>query len=281
MAKAPRGRGTQPAHENSGDISIGYWDRSRQPLEILALVTPLVAAYEAGLVWILSTDRGTLTNRAHEGLLRLFEAFDIDARAFSMPALAMPALALLAVLTVQQLLTRKSWSIHLPTVGFMALESVLAALPLLVLGGVLARAMPLMAESWAVAFASLPSMAQQAAEQVHGLPLLGKISVAIGAGLYEELVFRMVLILFLHMVLVDVCKAPQLLGTAIAILVSAALFALYHPLDGTNGAISPRRAIFYLVAGIYFGILYVVRGFGIAVGAHAAYDIVVVGWFEG
>jgi len=31
--------------------------------------------------------------------------------------------------------------------------------------------------------------------------------------------------------------------------------------------------VFYLAAGVYFGILYAMRGFGIAVGAHAAYDI--------
>jgi hypothetical protein len=65
-------------------------------------------------------------------------------------------------------------------------------------------------------------------------------------------------------------------GASIAVLVSAVAFTFYHDLHTASGAISGRRVIFYLVAGLYFGATYVLRGFGIVVGAHALYDIIAV-----
>lgn len=252
------GRGAKPTPASTA----GYWEQSKQPLEILLLVLPLVALYEAGLLWALRLEGGILTNRAHEGLLRIFEALDISAQRLSLPALSLPALGLLFVLLAWQLLTRRPWSVQLGTVGLMFVESACAAVPLVVLGQVLARAMAV----------GLPD----AASQVDALPLLGKLAVAIGAGLYEEFVFRMVLILFLHTVFVDLLRLPQLAGTIAAVAVAAVLFTIYHPLADATGQVSMRRLVFFLCAGSWFGTLYVLRGFGIAVGAHAAYDIAVV-----
>lgn len=252
----PRGvQGAQPA--------LAYWDRSKQPLEILGLVLPLVLVYEVGLIATLRLGHDVLTNRAHEGLLRVFAALGVRADALSLPALALPALALVVVLVAWQVVRRTAWTVHLPTVGLMAIESALAALPLAVVGELLTR-----------------SMAAAVGDPVAALPLSGKIAVAIGAGLYEEFVFRMCLLAFLHTVLVDLLRTPERVAMAFAIVASAALFALYHPLRGADGALQPRRAAFFFIAGLWFGVLFAVRGFGIAVGAHAAYDMLVVAVLE-
>ncbi len=261
MAGPGRPRVGRAARTDPGSTA-GYWEQSKQPLEILLLVLPLVALYEAGLLWALRLEGGILTNRAHEGLLRIFDALDIDAQRLSLPALSLPALGLLFVLLSWQLLSRRPWAVRLGTVGLMFAESACAAVPLLVLSQVLARAMAV----------GLPD----AASQVDALPMFGKITVAIGAGLYEEFVFRMVLILFLHTLFVDLMRLPQLVGTIAAVAVAAVLFAIYHPLADGAGHLSMRRLAFFLCAGAWFGTLYVLRGFGIAVGAHAAYDIAVV-----
>jgi len=50
----------------------------------------------------------------------------------------------------------------------------------------------------------------------------------------------------------------------------------YHPLRDGSGALQPARVVFYLGAGVYFGVVFALRGFGIAVGAHAFYDILSV-----
>ena len=43
----------------------------------------------------------------------------------------------------------------------------------------------------------------------------------------------------------------------------------------TSAAVDTGLAIFRVVAGLYFTVLFVARGFGIAVGAHAGYDALV------
>ena len=55
-------------------------------------------------------------------------------------------------------------------------------------------------------------------------------------------------------------------------LVTAAAFTLYH--DPT--AMSPGAVAFVAAAGLYLGGLYVMRGFAVAVVAHAGYDAVVL-----
>ena len=59
-------------------------------------------------------------------------------------------------------------------------------------------------------------------------------------------------------------------GAGIAVVISAVAFAAYHPPAGV------AAAVFYLLAGLYFGAIYAIRGFGIVVGVHAIYDVVVV-----
>lgn len=270
MATPRRGAARAPALPRRGTAPPDtYWDRSRQPLEILALVAPLVVIYEIGLVWALRAERGTITNRAHEGLLRLFDAVGID-----LMVMALPAVAVLVVLVTWQLLARRPWSLHLPTVGIMVLESAAAALPLAVFAQVIARSDAAWASLGAVVPAAIEIPGSGAGSEPLGL--LGKVSLAIGAGIYEELIFRMALISLLHTLFVDAMRIGERWGTGIAIAVSAVLFAMYHPLGAAGGGIDWSRATFFAGAGAYFGVLYVVRGFGIAVGAHAAYDLLAV-----
>jgi membrane protease YdiL (CAAX protease family) len=110
-----------------------------------------------------------------------------------------------------------------------------------------------------------------------------RLTISIGAGLYEELMFRMLLIGALHTLLVDVAGARARLGAAIAIIISAAAFAWYHPLEdpAAPAGLSWPRLAFYFLAGVYFGTLFIMRGFGIVVGVHALYDIMIVLWPAG
>lgn len=271
MASPRRGAAARSATSRRGDEAVQtYWDRSKQPLEILALLAPLVVIYEIGLVWALRAERGTITNRAHEGLLRLFDAVGI-----STMVMALPAAAVIVVLLTWQFLSRRSWSLHLPTVGIMALESAAAALPLAVFAQVIARS----GAAWESLAAVAPGAALSAASAAaspESLGMLGKVSLAIGAGIYEELIFRMALISLLHTLFVDAMRMAERWGIGLAIGISAVLFAIYHPLGAADGGIDWSRATFFVGAGAYFGVLYVMRGFGIAVGAHAAYDLLAV-----
>jgi hypothetical protein len=237
------------------DAPPPYWVASRQPLSILAFLLPLVIAYEIGLALVLRSEQGVLTIRAHETLLDFFRIFGLSAHG----GLFLGGAAIVVVLLVWQLLTREPWQVEPATLAMMATESLALTLPLVGVGLVI-RAPE--------AAAAAPDLAT--------MSLGARLAISVGAGLYEELLFRMTLIAVTHTLLVDVARLPGRTGAAVAILVSAAAFTWYHPLTDAAGAFSIGRAGFFFLAGLYFGLVYVVRGFGIVVGTHVLYDVIVV-----
>ena len=239
-----------------------YLEVSKRPLQILAFLLPLVIAYEIGLALLLRSESGVLTNKAHETLLKFFAAFGVAPSS----GFYLGGIAVVVVLLVWHLLARDPWRIDWRALGIMACESLLLSLPLIALGQVVIR---LLAANLAYA----PSGTDASLE---GLNLWSRISISIGAGLYEELMFRMLLIAVIHTLLVDVGKASSRVGAVVAVVVAAAAFTAYHPLSGPNGGISTQKAMFFFLAGLYFGAIYVARGFGIAVAVHAIYDILTV-----
>ena len=86
----------------------------------------------------------------------------------------------------------------------------------------------------------------------------------------------MLIVFVLHTLVVDVLRFPNRVGLTVAIIVSAVLFTLYHPTDAADGSKSLGRMTFYFTAGLWFGLLYVARGFGIVVAVHAFYDMAIL-----
>ena len=85
-----------------------------------------------------------------------------------------------------------------------------------------------------------------------------------------------ILIALVHFLLVDLARLRSTTGGLIAVLVSAVAFAMYHDVNLPGGGLDWRLAGFYSVAGLYFAMLFVVRGFGVVVAVHALYDIIVL-----
>jgi membrane protease YdiL (CAAX protease family) len=56
---------------------------------------------------------------------------------------------------------------------------------------------------------------------------------------------------------------------------SAILFSIAHHLGPYGQTYSNYLFIFRLLAGLYFALLYELRGFGIVVGTHACYNVMV------
>lgn len=246
-ARAPH-RATAP-----GD---GYFERSTRPLHVLAFLLPALIACEVGTLLYLTDDAGRVPE-AVSAYLRVLEFFEL----FGAFGIYLPALALVTVLLVQHILRRDPWSISPIVPPVMLLESAVLVAPLLVLGFALGPAAP-------------PPAAAAAGGILAG-PWPKLLTVAMGAGLYEEFLFRMVLIAIVHTLLVDVVKAGEGVGAGVAVAVSALAFAAYHNIAGPSGIDLPRAA-FFALAGAYFGVLFLWRGFGIVVGAHILYDAVVL-----
>jgi membrane protease YdiL (CAAX protease family) len=251
-----------------------YWGRSRRPLTVLAFLLPLVLAYEAGLAFLLSDpERNTvITVEAHQRLLAFFSWFGIDAKG----GLLLGGVAILVVLLVWHVLERHPWRVAWRDLPLMGLESIILVLPLLgiakVAGGAMDAATAL---SVAGAGSDTVGAGTAGAEAFQTMDLAGRLTISIGAGLYEELLFRMVLIAAIHALIVDLVKGPGWLGWLVGIIISAAAFTVYHDLHGAHGALVMTRVTFFAAAGLYLGVLYAARGFGIVVAAHALYDIAV------
>jgi membrane protease YdiL (CAAX protease family) len=112
-----------------------------------------------------------------------------------------------------------------------------------------------------------------------------------GAGIYEEFLFRLCLLPTTYMAL-RALMAPKRLAIAGTIITTSLIFSLAHYLsprddgqilailtDAMTRVASTRQLwfgfVFRTVAGIFFAGLCFLRGFGITVGAHAFYDIFV------
>jgi hypothetical protein len=235
----------------------GYLDRSRRPAQILFFLLPLILAYEIGLALVLRSETGVLTNKAHESLLVVFDTMGVPARG----GLFLGGIFIVVVLLAWHLLNRDPWRVDWRDATLMAAESAALTVPLMVLAILVQQRLA----------AAAPSGGDLAT-----LGLWSKLTISVGAGLYEELLFRMLLIAVLHTLLVTLARVPHRTGTTIAVVIAAAAFTWYHPLDSAAGSLSMPRMVFFFLAGLYFGLVYVLRGFGIVVAVHAFYDVLVV-----
>ena len=101
-----------------------------------------------------------------------------------------------------------------------------------------------------------------------------KIVMAAGAGFHEEAVFRLLILggVFRYLKSRKIKPAVSLL---IACLLSALLFAGAHHLGPIGEPLTLSVFLFRVMAGLFLGIVYVLRGFAIAVYTHTLYDILV------
>jgi hypothetical protein len=239
---------------------VSYAADSNRPLEILLFLAPLLALYELGLLlWLRSDDR-VLTNRAHGGIVNFFRLFGVRAEDLHLSSLSLPSLALVLTLLIWQVAARLPWSVRWRTIPLMWLESFALATPLLVAALALGRAHLALAAGGA------------GEDAVRSLDVVGRASMAAGAGLYEELLFRMAVMGGLHMLLFDVARMKERTAWTAALLVSTVLFTVYHPIRDATGALQWGRVAFLMAAGAWFGVVFQLRGFGVAAGTHAAYD---------
>jgi membrane protease YdiL (CAAX protease family) len=114
------------------------------------------------------------------------------------------------------------------------------------------------------------------------LSVHAKLSIAAGAGLYEELLFRVVLLgggaMLVRATFLNFFRdaVARKFGFAIALFASAILFAAAHGAMGDQSALETGPLIFRSLAGIAFGLLYWFRGLAICAYTHFAYDAILL-----
>jgi membrane protease YdiL (CAAX protease family) len=100
----------------------------------------------------------------------------------------------------------------------------------------------------------------------------GNVVGFLGAGIYEELLFRLILLSGVLWMLKRAGAAPRLRLVG-AILLTSLLFAAAHYVGPHGEPLHWFSFLFRFLAGVFFAVLFVYRGFGIAAGAHAGYDV--------
>lgn len=214
----------------------------------------MVIAYEAGIIMLHgSTPEYARPSLAAKQILQWFFSL------FGATGFYLPGAALLVVLFVMHIASHQPWKVLPQPLLGMAGESVLLAIPLLFLN----RWLPSL---WAITSAS-------GVENARVADGLDNLLLSVGAGLYEEMVFRLIVITLITIVVVDIARVRQVTGVALAVIVSSLLFAAhhYHPIGAD--AWSSKEFAFRAAAGAYLAAVFVVRGFGLAVGCHVIYDV--------
>lgn len=256
-------RGRKHGDPTYGPPDAPYWSASTKPLHVLALLLPLIIFYEVGSFLWLQHDSGVREGiKARWVIGRMFEAFGVH-------GLWMPPVLLVIVLLVWHFLLHERWRVRPGVVGTMALEALAWSVPLMVLGQLLYS---VLVDAHGTGRGALAV----GTTAVDALGLGARATIAVGAGLYEEMVFRLLAIALVHGLVHDVIGFSDKVGRIVAVIASAAAFALYHEAAPGSAGLDAAALAYYFAAGLYFGVVYLLRGLGIVVGAHAAYDLAVL-----
>jgi hypothetical protein len=248
----------RPASTQALAPATGYAALSMRPLTILVFLLPLMILYELGTILF-------LTSQSHVEVIRARALLNTIFHAAGPWSFHLPPLLLTVILLAWHALDKQRAKLQGKVLLGMTAESFLWTMPMVVLG-VIAGTAPLLQTAGLSA-----GVAPDASLAALGWP--ARLTLAIGAGLYEELLFRLLLITLVHAVLAEGFKVSEGAASVVAVVVSAIAFMLYHNVSLPGGGADWRLLLVYSVGGLYLGALYLIRGFGIAVAVHALYDV--------
>jgi hypothetical protein len=103
-----------------------------------------------------------------------------------------------------------------------------------------------------------------------------QLMISLGAGLYEELLFRVLLVAGLAYGARRVLKWSPVASGALAAVVGALVFSAFHYIGPLGDDLALGSFTFRAIAGLLFSGLYLTRGFGITAWTHALYDVILV-----
>jgi len=107
------------------------------------------------------------------------------------------------------------------------------------------------------------------------LDLPTQLMVSLGAGIYEELLFRVLIVGALAWLARRVFGWGPVAAGSFATVVGAVIFSLFHYIGPYGDELRPGSFAFRAIAGVLFSGLYLTRGFGITAWTHALYDVLV------
>ncbi|MFU8859311.1 MAG: type II CAAX prenyl endopeptidase Rce1 family protein [Cyclonatronaceae bacterium] len=108
-----------------------------------------------------------------------------------------------------------------------------------------------------------------------GVTRLQMLALSIGAGLYEELVFRVILVYGLIKT-GELFFADRRMVVTVSVIFAALVFSAVHYTGSMGDGFEWPSFIFRFLFGLALNLLLVFRGFGIAACTHSLYDVILV-----
>lgn len=239
-----------------------YWQETRRPRYSLVFVLPLLALHEALAAALGGEGTIVVRNGADVLLKSLFGALGGHRGVLAFGALLLAGGAWLVIRDA-----RRHGPPRLAPFAGMMVESVVYAMVLGTVAGTLTSAL-LGAGRLAVGGAAAFDLPTQ-------------LLLSLGAGLYEELLFRVLLVSALLVLARRGFGWRSFWAGAFAVTLSALVFSAFHYVGPYGDRLALASFTYRAVAGLLLSGLYVARGFGIAAWTHALYDVglaVVGGW---
>lgn len=238
-----------------------YWSAVRSPRYSLSFAFPLFVAYEALAFFLSRYEMAGVRNGADVLLKSLFIALGGED---GLAALGVLLVGGSAALVWQDV--RRSGRIQSRYFVAMAAEAIAYALVFGVVAGTLTALL-------------LPTIALVghdpglALGRSASLSFPAQLMISLGAGIYEELLFRVLLVSGLSLLAAKVFRWSRASSSAFAIIVAALIFSAFHYLGPYGEPVRLGSFTFRTIAGLLFSGLYVSRGFGITAWTHALYDV--------
>jgi membrane protease YdiL (CAAX protease family) len=230
-------------------IFNNYFKQSKSPFYSFIFILPLFLIYEFGISTISSKDLPTIRNGADVLLRRILATVGIGG-IYGM------ALMLLFGIVIAYFINKgkfKELRIRSNYFLIMIFESII----------------------WSMLLFAILSKGQLLLAKGTAKLLLQQIVLSIGSGIFEEFVFRVVLVSGLALVIGIFIKKRYWYKMLISIVIAAVIFSAFHFIG--EYADTPITSLFILrfSAGIILGYIYILRGFGIAAYSHSFYNLIV------
>lgn len=266
----------------------GYLKESQQPIYSALIVLPFLLVYEIGVVLL----RSDVINGG-QAIIKQLGAPVV--RNLGVSGSLISLVFIVAAFLVWQIRRKGTWKVQAPVLAAMCIESLFFAVILFLILRLFVhyvtddlRPVPVKrhasmqnsvdhadsARGSAVS-ADAKLMPCAVRSNVEAGPELRDFVLYCGAGVYEELVFRVLLLGLLVLVLTRLMHMEHAYAWAWAVLAGSIIFSAYHHLGEKGDHYEFNVFLQRLLCGLYFSALYYTRSFGVAAASHAMYDILI------
>ena len=229
---------------------LSYFSNSKSPLYSFLFTLPLFIVYEIG-IFISSIEQTIVIRNGADVLIRqLFSYFGVNGFKW-LGIIFFISYLITFLIHKRKLQNTKLKLIYLP---FMIFESII----------------------WSMLIYLFMTNIHLLLMHPTGNMIIQRVTLAIGAGIYEDFLFRSVLILIFTKLLIFIFEMEYNYSRIIAMFISAGIFSGFHFIGDFGDFFSFNTFMIRFFAGILLGVIYFSRGFGITAWAHSIYDLIIL-----